>query len=285
MNRRACRSKPLHDAVGELLSLINGYNYVGGNPVNRIDPSGMCWLNSGTSPEQQSQCTDVWFAYTDQINQTYTTNWPQEIRTLVTQEAYYWGNLSHPEFANQWNSSRPPASTDPGGEVLSSYIQIGGGISILNPAPGPEDLVVIGGLCIAAIWAIAANASRISLPMRQQIVFDSSIIEYKLKGFDRKVGTLAEHLAKLLEHDVAGYPPSDPNPYRDPDGGWCQTIRRVIKEIDNAGYSRKQLERDLVAAGFQSSWDEIRDAVTEVVERGLCDDHWGDFGGGSLVTG
>ncbi|MFN8375253.1 MAG: hypothetical protein U0694_20550 [Anaerolineae bacterium] len=31
-------------AVGELLALLNGYNYVGGNPVNRVDPSGMCPL-------------------------------------------------------------------------------------------------------------------------------------------------------------------------------------------------------------------------------------------------
>lgn len=33
---RAKRVNAIHDAVGELLALLNGYNYVGGNPINRI---------------------------------------------------------------------------------------------------------------------------------------------------------------------------------------------------------------------------------------------------------
>ena len=109
--------------------------------------------------------------------------------------------------------------------------------------------------------------------------------EYKVPGFESKVGTLAEHLAKLIEREVAGYPPSDPNPNRDPDGGWCRTIRRVIQEIDGAGYSERQLNRDLEASGFAGDrWLQIISAVREVIERGLCDDHWGDFGGGSLAA-
>jgi hypothetical protein len=114
--------------------------------------------------------------------------------------------------------------------------------------------------------------------------------EYRLTGFDEKVGTLAEHLAKLLERDVAGYPPSDmPNPNRDPDRGWCNTIERVINEIDEAYgnetyHSSKQLSRDLQDAGFAGEgWVEIIEAVKDVVEWGWCDDHWSDgFSGGSL---
>ncbi|MEO8391661.1 MAG: hypothetical protein ABI700_01590 [Chloroflexota bacterium] len=39
--RISCWINQINGAVGELLSLINGYNYVGGNPVTRRDPSGM----------------------------------------------------------------------------------------------------------------------------------------------------------------------------------------------------------------------------------------------------
>jgi hypothetical protein len=108
---------------------------------------------------------------------------------------------------------------------------------------------------------------------------------YRLNGFDGRVGTLAEHLAKLLDRDIAGYGPSGPNPDNRATRSWCSTIRRVIREIDGAGYSRSQLSRDLAEARFAGSkWSEIVDAVREVVDRGLCDDHWGDFGGGSLVA-
>lgn len=164
----------MNDAVGELLSLINGYNYVGGNPINRRDPSGMCWVNSSASPDQQSQCSNAWRQYTNIITDTYTQNWPRDVRILVTQEADYWANLPYSEFVSQWNSSRPPVGTDPGGAVWQSSLPILGGISFANPAPGPEDLIAIGGLCIAGIWALAANAGAISLPLRQTYYFSES---------------------------------------------------------------------------------------------------------------
>lgn len=110
------------------------------------------------------------------------------------------------------------------------------------------------------------------------------VTEFQLTGFDKKVNTLAQHLAKLLNHDVAGHPPSGPNPYGDPNAGWCETIRRVIQEIDKAGYSEKQLNRDLNEVHISGQmWNEIAGAVKEVVEKGLCSDYWSGFGGGSLA--
>src|SRR5690606_36826343 len=59
--------------------------------------------------------------------------------------------------------------------------------------------------------------------------------EFRLTGFDRKVGTLAEHLAKVLDREIAGYPRPDPNPENRATRVWCVTIRRVLEEIDKAG--------------------------------------------------
>jgi hypothetical protein len=110
-------------------------------------------------------------------------------------------------------------------------------------------------------------------------------LEFRLSGFDQKVGSLAGHLAKLLNRNVAGFGPSpDPNPYGDPNRGWCNTIRRVIQEIDGAGYSDRQLNRDLERAGISTeAWNAIKQAVKDAAK--VCKDHWDDFTGGSLVTG
>ena len=149
---------------------LNGYSWVEGNVINRVDASGLCWANPSASPEQQSRCADAWHEYTNVITNTYTQNWPRDIQIRVSQEARCWANMPYSEFVSQWNSSRS-ACTDPGGEVLNSALPIIGGVSILNPGPGPEDILALGGLCIAAIWAIAANAGAISLPLRQPMDF------------------------------------------------------------------------------------------------------------------
>jgi RHS repeat-associated protein len=161
----------------DVLETPNRYAYVGGNVVNRVDPSGKCWVNNSSSPNQQAQCADAWRGYTNLITNTYTQNWPRDVRVLASQEALYWGNLSYGNFASQWNSSRSPASSDPGGQIWQSSLSILGGLSFANPAPGPEDLIFLGGLCIAGIWAIAASAGAITLPLRQAYNFSEAVSE------------------------------------------------------------------------------------------------------------
>jgi len=100
----------------------------------------------------------------------------------------------------------------------------------------------------------------------------------------QRTESLAEHLAKVLDRDVAGYN----RPFRDPENdnqrGWCLTVRNTINEIDDMDLSDKQLQRDLNDAGITSEiWQQIKTALRELLSNGFCDDHWGNFGGGSLA--
>lgn len=196
---------PINDAVGELLAVMNGYNYVGGNPVNRVDPSGMCWVNDSASPEQQSECYDAWLEYTNIITDTYTQSWPRDVQILVTQEAKYWGNLSYEEFAIQWNNNVHSASTNPSGEVLQSSLPIIAGVSLVNPGPGPEDVLALGGLCIVAIWAIVANGSTITLPTRPLIGFGDNIFFTKRGNQQNEYSRAAQEAARTRNIDPCDY--------------------------------------------------------------------------------
>ena len=225
-----------YDAVGELLGLLNGYSYTGGNPVNLVDHNGMCWTNASASSEQQTQCFDAWKGYTDVVTDTYTQNWSRDVQILMTQEARYWSELSYTEFVNQWNSFHSPSRTNLG-EGLQQGAALAVGTGVIT-GPTPDDILwAAGALCLYGA-ALIAQTSAVSLPLRPAYDFGGNVYEYRLSGLDRKVGSLAEHLAKLLEHDVAGYSPSGPNPNRDPDRGWCNTIKRIIEEIDGADYSQ-----------------------------------------------
>jgi len=125
----------------------------------------MCWENSSASPGQQSQCFEAWSQYLDVIGEQYPNHWPLDLVDLVHQEGDYWEGLSYTEFANQWNSSRPPSSTNPG-ERLQDGATFALGAAVMT-GPTPEDwLWIIGGLCLVAAAGIAQTIS-ISLPLRQ----------------------------------------------------------------------------------------------------------------------
>jgi len=108
-------------------------------------------------------------------------------------------------------------------------------------------------------------------------------MEFASSELGRRAGTIAEHLAKILAHDVAGYPPSYPNPNGYPNRGWCDTIKRSIQEIDNLDFSPKQLSREITNNALGDTWTELRRGILEVIDKGLCDDSWGGFGGGSFA--
>ena len=259
----------------------NGYSWVEGNPVMRVDPSGMCWDHPLSTDAQRTQCLDAWNTYV----LTHDLGDPT-IRELLRQEDAYWGSLSYDDFVQLWNDNlrRPPSSSNnlqSTGEILIA----GGSVLAISDGLLPVgDLVLLAGLCVTGVAVVAKTLQLIQLVTlsdRPYYDFSQNILEYRLNGFDEKVGTLAEHLAKILGRDVAGYPPSGPNPDDRATRVWCTTVRRVVRELENAGYTEKQLDRDLEKAGIGiRTWNEIVLALSAA--RNLCNDHWGDFTGGSL---
>jgi len=299
----------INGAVGEL-GWHNPYAYANGNPTNLVDPGGLC-----AQPTQWWNPADANCYYSAVgLAQRFSQGNPQAYNAwfdvLIKKD---WAELKAIEavgsFADVTGASRkflddaaiiprlfrenPLAALQAlqqyscqnrgtiqglaAGLILStvqSAAQVGiSGSSGGAQIPGRGVVVVVVGAALAVGGLIIWDELTRPRPY-----------EYRLAGLPAKVNDLALHLAKLLEYDVAGHPPSDPNPYRRPDRGWCLTIRRIIEEIDNTDYTEKQFNRDIEQAGIGiDKWNLIRKAVKEVIAKGLCDDHWGNFSGGSLA--
>jgi hypothetical protein len=270
---------------------LNGYSWVEARVADGRDPSGTCPTNPWWNDIPGQRC--VWLA--NQLSRQYNIPLDVLMQKDVGELEYIYGlgnatnTLSNAAILPTLFYQNPGVAWEAlqqfvSGCNIGSTVALGGGIPALGVSGNAAMIVVALGL--GSIGLILSASSIAGLVNQSQVYnFSGQIHEYRLNGFESKVGTLAEHLAKLLGRDVAGYGPSGPNPYGDPNGGWCQTIRRVIQEIDDARYSERQLSRDLEEAGFAGAkWSEIVTAAREVIERGLCDDHWGDFGGGSLAA-
>lgn len=293
-------------AVGELIGLLNGYSYANGNPVNLTDHNGMCaqptqWWNpidvncyySAVGLAQRfsqgnSQAYNAWFE--DLIQKDWTELKAIEALGSVADvtgasrqfldnaaiiprlfrenpqaalQALQQYSCQHSGTVQGFTATLVVASA----QTIARFGSSGGGA---DPRTGLIGLAVLGGIVVAVGGLLAWD--ELTRPY-----------EYRLSGFNEKVGTIAEHLAKVLGYEVAGYPPSGPNPDDRATRGWCVTIRNFIQQIDNTGYTERQLNRDLEAAGISSeTWNAIKAAVRAATEK--CSDHWGDFSGGSLAA-
>jgi RHS repeat-associated protein len=268
-------ANPVNDAIGELMAM-NRYAYANDNPVNFTDPSGLqvpgdrgsCWDRCRLDPCEFSRyhgidCTPCSGGYLCE----------QHFKCVEDCENHFHeesdGSVTDDPILGMFATIAMGAIRRRGTQAAATAV----GDWVLPVG----DIIGVGLICLGAIETVEALRRQSRTPT----------YEYRLPGFDKKLGTLAEHLAKLLERDVAGYPPpTRSNPYGDPNAGWCNTIRRVIEGIDDAKITPKQLNRDLQDAGYAGDkWAEIIAAVKDVVEWGLCDDHWGgDFRGGSLAA-
>jgi len=293
---------PVNGAVGELLGLINGYSYANGNPVNLVDPSGMC-----AQPTQWGNPIDVNCYYSaDGLARRFSNGDPnlyQVYFDVLIQKT--WEELKIIEatgtFADITGGAQqfldnaliiPDLFVQNPQLLLQALNQYLFGCGSSNVALGTAApafgrspqvfFVVVGGIAVAATFLGAYTL--LKQLTQSPTVGNTQSYEFRLSGFDRKVGLIAAHLAKVLGYEVAGYPPSGPNPGDRATRGWCVEIRNFIQQIDNAGYTERQLNRDLEAAGISTEvWNTIKAAVRAAAEK--CNDHWDDFTGGSLATG
>ncbi len=289
-------SRDPFEGMAERAMSLNGYSWVEGNVVNAVDPSGRCVVPTGVCLASLAFVLDNALGIGFPIDGAACA-WAigcLGVAGFIAAVSAQFGTEVANSIADTLGANA--ASTGTGQTHQTEF-------SSLSTLSDLELCALLNsGVCQPNMSLAAPPMSGVmSYPSSVYVLPDGTIITlgsnigsahvhtYKLGGFDEKVGTLAEHLAKLLGPDygpVAGYSYNVPNPNRDPDGGWCRTIRRIIQEIDDAGYSERQLTRDLEAAGFGGQkWLEMISALLQVIDRGLCDDHWGDFSGGSLVGG
>ena len=157
------------DAVGELTGFHNRYSYAGGNPVNQVDRSGMCWDHPMTTETQRNQCLSAWVDYAGNIDLNN-----EETRQLLQQEDTYWGGLSYSQFVTLWNDNdtRPPSRTNTGGEwQQASAVAVGAAAAT---GPTPDDIIwLVGALCLYGM-SLSARAGAIALPLRQPYYFSES---------------------------------------------------------------------------------------------------------------
>jgi len=107
---------------------FNIYNYVGGNPINRNDPTGHCFNNPNSTLNQQSECSAHFTAYRNQFDTT------KGVYNEFVEQENIWGQLSYDEFMTRW--SNPATQLPVVGTPPSPYDYV----SSSDPALTPNEL-------------------------------------------------------------------------------------------------------------------------------------------------
>jgi len=152
----------------------NGYSWVEGRVADGRDASGRCALNSASTTDQRSQCSNAVNDYIREIERMYGSqlSWSSDLRALVARDIRYWNNLSYSQFVTQWNSSNVASgTTSQSSTILQAGLGIAGATSMVNPLPGPEDLAALSiALCAVALAGLA-SVGTVTLPLRQPYYF------------------------------------------------------------------------------------------------------------------
>jgi RHS repeat-associated protein len=159
---------------------LNGYSWVEWRVADGRDPSGRCSFNASSTYSQRNQCSDAINQYIRLIEQQYgpQMNWPSDLRALVAREWRYWNSISYSDFMREWNSSRPPASTN-SSNGMGQDLVFAGGVAAMVDGPllfgdAAAAILIIAGLCVAGLAALASSGA-IALPMRQTYYFSDSL--------------------------------------------------------------------------------------------------------------
>ncbi|MBE2192859.1 MAG: RHS repeat-associated core domain-containing protein [Anaerolinea sp.] len=155
----------------------NRYGYVGGDVVNRVDPSGECWLNERANTLQQDYCHTQFLRYTQDISRQYGEAWSPELHKAIGDQARFWSQLEFEDFLYLWNNPdfNPPSD----GSGLAAVLMYTQSATIPNP------VAVLVGAC-TALGVIALLSA--TLPKRRGLADDiQDFLRYLRESLGRSI--------------------------------------------------------------------------------------------------
>ncbi|MBE2196090.1 MAG: RHS repeat-associated core domain-containing protein, partial [Anaerolinea sp.] len=155
----------------------NRYGYVGGNVVNRVDPSGECWLNERANNLQQDYCHTQFLRYTQDISRQYDGAWPPELHKAIGDQARFWSQLDFEDFLYLWNN--PDFNPPSGGWGIAAIL------AHTQAATTPNPVVAFVGVCTALGVMVLLVAA---LPKRRGLADDiQDFLKYLTDSFGRSI--------------------------------------------------------------------------------------------------
>ena len=280
---------------------LNGYSWVEGNPVMMTDPYGECPDNPAWYDVVGIRCRylarRLASRHNVDVNDLYQLQY-HELEALTGLETL--ANVSGDLGQSADNATILPRLFRENPQIALQALQQFG----CQNSNTPLGLLSMGTTYIArpffgsppsgspgTPWWLWPVVGGVALGIGAILTYEAitqpgtDIVEARRSPgeLQNRTATIAEHLAKLLGRPVAGYSPSGPNPYRDPDRGWCNTIKEAIAAIDRMSYTPDQFNNHFNQTKFKNELDTLKRALREA--RRWCDDYWGDdFTGGFLAS-